>query len=164
MPTYYRPLHHSSDYIGVPYITRSRGEGALTTMIDVEVRHGRHVSARSVSGTLGAFVAQYNLYNNTHLIRVSGGGSYSPTGDCTTNSIYSALPTTTDSCGCESAHCQAHGGQLATDPRNTTGYPVSGLCLNPAGSYTMEFVGPICDDCAVTAAPDAPYLIKREAK
>lgn len=86
------PQSHPSSYIGRPYVTRQTGEGANTTLLDVEVAHGRHVSARRVSATLGAFVAQYNRQHGTHLVRVSGGGAYHPLGDATTNSIYSARP------------------------------------------------------------------------
>lgn len=88
--TPYRPGHHSSSFIGRPYITRNQGEGAATEMIDVEVAHGSHVSARRVSATLGAFVAQYNRTHGTDLVRVSSGGACNPSGDDTTSAVYSA--------------------------------------------------------------------------
>lgn len=64
-------------------------------------------------------------------------------------------------CNCESAHCRQHGGMLAIDPDNTTGYPATGRCPNHQGDYEMDYVGRICDRCATTAAPTNRNLIKK---
>lgn len=51
-------------------------------------------------------------------------------------------------CNCESAHCAHHGGDLekvTCDP-----------CTNDAdGTYVMEYVGEVCEECANVALADA---------